>query len=266
MNITKALTSLVLFPVVCASICLAESPKLKVLIIDGQNNHDWEVTTPVLKEIFESSGAFTVTVSTSPAKKSDSKEWKKWKPDFDDYDTVVSNYNGEEWPTKIQKSFVKYVQNGGGFVSVHAADNAFGKWKEYNEMIGVGGWGGRKLVKDGAWVHVVGGKVVHDTTTEGRGGGHGPRRQFLIEHLDTKHPITKGLPEKWLHTKDELYCQLCGPAKNLEVIAYAESRRSKKNEPMQRGTEWSATGKVTRTEEVPDDFPTEDKISPVPEA
>ena len=26
---------------------------------------------------------------------------------------------------------------------VHAANNAFGKWVEYNEMIGLGGWGGR---------------------------------------------------------------------------------------------------------------------------
>ena len=32
------------------------SPPLKVLIIDGQNNHDWKSTTPVMKRILEDSG------------------------------------------------------------------------------------------------------------------------------------------------------------------------------------------------------------------
>src|SRR6476646_4816848 len=44
-----------------------DSPaKLKVLIIDGQNNHNWQQTTPVLKKILEDSGRFTVDVATSP--------------------------------------------------------------------------------------------------------------------------------------------------------------------------------------------------------
>lgn len=295
MKFIKTLTTLLILPAFCASVSLAESAKLKVLIIDGQNNHKWQTTTPVLKEALESSGAFTVTISTSPAKKSAVDAWANWKPNFSAYDTVVSNYNGEMWPEEIQKNFVNFVQSGGGFVSVHAADNAFGKWKEYNEMIGVGGWGGRKLIKDGAWLHVVDGKVVRDTTTTGNGGGHGPRRTFVVEHLDATHPITKGLPEKWLHAKDELYCKLCGPAKNLDVIAHAESKLTKRNEPMlmtiafgkgrvfhttlghdveamrcrgffvtlQRGTEWTATGAVEKTAKVPADFPTADKVSPV---
>ena len=36
------------------------------------------------------------------------------------------------------------VRNGGGVVIYHAADNAFQEWKEFNEMIAVGGWGTRK--------------------------------------------------------------------------------------------------------------------------
>ena len=37
------------------------------LIIDGQNpNHDWQVTTPLLKQILEASGRFTVDVATAP--------------------------------------------------------------------------------------------------------------------------------------------------------------------------------------------------------
>ena len=40
--------------------------KIKVLIIDGQNNHKWESTTPVMKASLEASGVFAVDVSTSP--------------------------------------------------------------------------------------------------------------------------------------------------------------------------------------------------------
>ena len=277
-------------------VALAKDPaKLKVLIIDGQNNHDWEATTPVLVDVLNSSGVFEATVSTSPPKKSKEKEWAKWNPKFSDYDAVLSNYNGDMWPDEVREDFVDYVKGGGGFIVVHAADNAFGKWKEYNQMIGIGGWGGRELGRDGVWVHAVDGKIVRDTESEGKGGGHGPRREFHIDHIDVDHPITKGLPSKWLHTRDELYCKMCGPAENMEVQATARSKKTKRNEPMvltvkfgkgrvfhttlghdtqsmlcrgfyelvQRGTEWSITGKVERTADVPADFPTADETSPV---
>jgi hypothetical protein len=46
----------------------------------------------------------------------------------------------------------------------------------------------------------------------------------------------KGLPTKWLHTKDELYSELRGPANNLEVLAYAHAAKeyngTGKNEPV----------------------------------
>jgi len=118
-----------------------EAPKLKVLIIDGQNNHNWKSTTPVLKDALDSSGVFVATVSTSPPKKSKPEEWAKWQPKFSDYDAVLSNYNGEMWPDAVRKSFVDYVHKGGAFVCVPAANNSFGKWKEYNQIIGVGGSG-----------------------------------------------------------------------------------------------------------------------------
>ena len=46
-----------------ASLALAvtatAADKIKVLIVDGQNNHKWKETTPVLKQILEEPGIFT---------------------------------------------------------------------------------------------------------------------------------------------------------------------------------------------------------------
>jgi type 1 glutamine amidotransferase len=259
---------------------------LRVLIIDGQNNHEWKVTTPILKNILESSGRFTVDVATSPPAGAD---MRGFEPKFADYDVVVSNYNGDPWSEATQKAFESYVKGGGGFVSVHAANNAFPEWPEYNRMIGLGGWYGR-TEKHGPYVYLDDrGKVVRDTSA-GAGGHHGPQHEFQIRARDTEHPIMRGLPPLWMHTKDELYDQLRGPAEDLHILATAysspEYEGTSRHEPMlmtlqygngrvfhtvlghadysmkcvgfvttlQRGTEWAATGKVTIP--VPDEFPT----------
>ena len=50
--------------VVCGGFfLLAQSPyKIKVLILTGENNHDWRATTPVLRDILERTGRFEVRV------------------------------------------------------------------------------------------------------------------------------------------------------------------------------------------------------------
>jgi len=99
---------------------------VKVLIVDGQNNHAWQQTTPVLKKLLEDAG-FQVEVATTPAKGAD---MSGFKPDFSKYSVVVSNYNGDPWPAGTKTAFEKYVRDGGGFVTYHAADNSFPEWKE----------------------------------------------------------------------------------------------------------------------------------------
>ena len=120
------------------AIDIRSEPSLKALIVDGQNNHDWRTTTPILRKYLEDSGLFTVDVATSPPHGED---LSSFQPKFAAFDVIVSNYNGDPWSVATQKTFVDYVSGGGGFVVVHAANNAFPTWKDYNEMIGLG-WRG----------------------------------------------------------------------------------------------------------------------------
>jgi uncharacterized protein len=261
----------------CATYAAAATAPLKALIVDGQNNHNWRETTPILKKQLEETGLFTVDVATSPAKGQD---MSGFKPDFAAYNVVVTNYNGDEWSEATMTAFEKYVADGGGLVIYHAADNAFPKWKAYNEMIGIGGWNDRSE-KDGPYVYWKDGKFVRDMTP-GLGGSHGPQHPFELVLRDKEHPITKGLPDKFMHTADELYSTLRGPAKNMTVLATAFADPAKngsgRHEPMLmvidygkgrvfhtalghegkqlqskafivtflRGAEWAATGNVTQ--------------------
>ena len=306
---------------VCTFLFVAQASaadKLKALIIDGQNNHSaWPKTTVMMKKYLEDSGRFSVDVQRTqftwngknllkeyplqdgktyedlPKPKSD----PNFRPKFADYDVVISNfgYNAAPWPEETRQALDDYVKGGGGFVVIHAADNSFGDWQAYNQMIGIGGWGGRNE-KSGPYVYVnKDGQTVRDDAP-GRGGAHGPQHEFQIVVRNAEHPITKGLPRAWMHAKDELYQQLRGPADNMTILATAFADKkyngTDRHEPMMmtidygqgriyhtpmghadysvecigfittliRGTEWAATGEVTLTA-VPDDFPTANKAS-----
>lgn len=278
---------------------LPAAQPIKVMLLDGESGgayHDWRATTPYLQRMLEQAGVFQVEVVTAPPKGAD---FSNFKPDFSKYKVVVSNYDvpDERWPDELKQNFEKYMQNGGGLVAVHAADNAFPKWKAYNQMIGIGGWRGRTEA-DGPFWYYKDGKVLPDLSA-GKAGSHGARIAFKIVNRVTNHPITKGLPTEWMHVPDELYARMRGPGENMTVLSTAFSDESNKgtgrDEPVlmvlkfgkgrifhttlghdlaglncvgfiatyQRGTEWAATGKVTQ--KVPADFPTATKTATRPD-
>jgi hypothetical protein len=246
----------------------------------------------VLKRMLEETGLFAVTVVTAPPSGGD---FAAFTPDFARYPVVVMNYDApdDRWPAALKGSFEQYVRGGGGLVSVHAADNAFPGWRAYNEMIGVGGWRGRREGAGPFWFHRDG--TLASDASPGPAGSHGRRTPFQVTVRDASHPITRGLPRVWMHQGEELYARLRGPGTNMTVLATAFSdpanNGSGRDEPqlmvlshgkgrvfhttfghdiaalssvdgvvtLQRGTEWAATGKVTQR--VPTTFPTASTVS-----
>ncbi|HTB96583.1 MAG TPA: ThuA domain-containing protein [Terracidiphilus sp.] len=270
----------------------AKTP-IRVLIVDGESGgpyHNWRLTTPVFREELEETGLFQVKVVTAPAHDGD---FSSFQPKFSDYQVIVLNYDGPDWPENLRASFEKFVSDGGGLVVVHAADNAFPNWPEFNQMIGVGGWRGRTEQAGPHW-YFRDGKLEQDASP-GKAGNHGARLPIQIVARDAQHPILKGLPPVWMHAADELYNSMRGPGKNMTILATAhsdlENRGTGVDEPMlvvvqygkgrvfhttlghdvaalscvgfmtvfQRGTEWAATGRVTQ--KAPANFPTEDSVS-----
>lgn len=281
-------------------VCLLALPsfaatRIPVMILDGESAasyHKWQVVTPILKKELEEVGLFEVDVVTAPPAGGD---FSTFRPDWSKYKVIVFNYDApdDRWPAELKASFEKYMKDGGGLVSVHASDNAFGGWQQFNEMTGIGGWRGRNEKSGPHWFYKDG-KLSSDDSA-GRAGSHGTRLPFKVTAQDTEHPITKGLPKTWMHQGDELYSNLRGPGKNMTVLATAYSDPANHGtgfeEPQlmvlsygkgrifhttfghdglalssvdgivtfQRGVEWAATGKVTQ--HVPTSFPTADTVS-----
>lgn len=242
-------------------------PKTQVLIVTGQNGHNWKGTTPILRKILEDTGVFEVRVI---------EEVRGAGPEtFAPYDLVVLNYfeRGRpelKWGDKANTAFLDYVRSGKGVVVYHFSMAAFDGWTDYEKISG-GNW-------------------------RPNNGHHSAPHDFVIDIKDREHPITKGLKLKIPQAKDELYANLrWQPAGSYHVLAtanddhalYAASRTDSRapqplegpsaDEPMlwttqfgqgrvfvtalghdvdqvqtptfmttfARGAEWAATGKVT---------------------
>jgi type 1 glutamine amidotransferase len=146
----------------------SESGPIKVLILSGRNNHEWQKTTPLLARIYTETRLFSVTVTNLP----DTLTYKQLKK----YDVVVNNWNtwpdnNLRFPSRWEKDFTKYISSGGGAVFIHAGASSFYGWDDYHK-IGIGRWG-----KD----------TKHGEQTRGR-----------ISGFDREHPITKVLRDFYI--------------------------------------------------------------------
>ncbi len=249
-----------------------QSSKLKALIIDGQNNHYiWPKTTMMMKSYLEKTDLFDVDIHRTDTvwlgikynpkrpytlKKfitefplDSSKYVISKKPvttsnldiDFDQYDLIISNLGAltPDWPNNTKRKFENYMHKGGGLIVVHAANNAWGDWSEFNKMIGLGAWGDRDSIS-GPYAFYNNKDDIEVDHTNGICGSHGQEHEFIITSRTPEHPIMKGLPTKWLHAKDELYDRMRGPFENVTILATAFSDVEKNAqlwEPVLKGSE-----------------------------
>lgn len=144
-----------------------------LLLVTGQNNHDWRYTAAEIEGALQECGLFTVRRTEEPAK--DLAEL-----DLDQFAAIVLDYNGPRWGEQAEARFLAAVERGTGVVVVHAANNAFEGWLEYERMVGL------------CWRE---------------GTGHGAYHAFSVHVVDAAHPITQGMDDLRLHP-DELYHRL----------------------------------------------------------
>lgn len=226
----------------------AQSP-IRILLLSGNNNHEWQKTTPMMQSVFKQSGLFTVTITERPDTLTSHS--------LRQFQVILSNWNS--WPEKkctwtaeTKTAILNFVQNGGGIVFVHSAGSANYDWPEYQNM-GVASWG--------------------DSTK------HGKVESFQVKFSKSEDPVTNGMIDYW--TTDELwvdsrisgkpivlaeafapvsnngsdemepilFCNKFGKGRSFSLLL-GHDEQAMKNLGFQtlllRGTEWSASGKVSQ--------------------
>ena len=139
--------------------------------------HDWRGTTPILKQILESTGRFEVRVN---------EEFRGAGPEtLANYDLVVVNYynrgDKDRWGERANAALDAFVRAGKGLVLYHLALGAFDGWTE----------------------------IRKDERRQLAAEQRSPfgRHDFTVDIKDTEHPITRGL-KSFRVTTDELYANL----------------------------------------------------------
>jgi type 1 glutamine amidotransferase len=223
---------------------------IRVLVLSGQNNHEWQQTTPFIEKMFLQSGKFAISVTEKP----DTLKMS----DFQKFDVVLNNWNSWpendlRWPAETETALLKFIENGGGFVTFHASSSVFYKWPEFQE------------ISTAAW--------IMDTTS------HGKVSETNVSITVQKHPVTKGMKdfvifdELWLNAAVNPKFEVLGTASNqktteegikaqpaIMVAGYGKGRifhtilghdvKAMENEGFRalllRGIEWAATSKVSK--------------------
>ncbi len=179
-----------------------------------------------------------------------------FKPKFSGYKLVVIQNNNTGWSEETTANLRKFVENGGGLVTCSSTVDPLSGAPDSVSVTKSNSYEVRTMVQD--------------------------------------HPVTKGLPARWMHADDVLINRTRPAGDSIQVLAAAMSDRSSgragrrapllfagklgkgrifttlmgvpdgKDNPalhctgfiitLQRGAEWAATGNVTQ--ELPYDFPT----------
>ena len=167
----------------------AAGEEIRVLLLSGQNNHDWKATTPELLAILRESGGFAIDVNERP----ELITVRLLEP----YDVILSNWNsfgldlrGSDWPAGARAAYLDFVRRGKGHVVVHAGSSSFPDWEDYRRLT-LANW------------------KMGQTS-------HGPSHEFPVRMENASHPVTAGL--RTFTTTDELW-RRPGLVEEAELLA-----------------------------------------------
>jgi len=168
---------------------------VKILIFSGNNNHDCQNTTPLIREILSCEENFTVDITERP----DTINVSMLKL----YNVIVSNWNmypkmDHLWKNETKQSLVDFISRGGGFVCIHGTSATHYDWPPYLEITG-GRWGDK----------------TH----------HGVIDDCTVQVVNQEHPITMGLHDFII--RDELWIDLeCCPMAEVLCAVQAEEYKN----------------------------------------
>jgi type 1 glutamine amidotransferase len=197
-----------------------QEPPIRTLLVSGANNHDWEWTAPEIARALTETGRFEVAITYEPAK---ALAEAPALAAAGKLQLIVLDYNGPRWGEAAEQGFLQAVTGGVGVSVLHAANNAFPGWTDYEQLVGL-------LWRDGT--------------------GHGSFHPFDVKVLVADHPITQGMTPLRLHP-DELYHKLWrAPGSEFQLLmsAYSDPKTggTGADEPMATVATWGK-GRVFHT-------------------
>lgn len=195
-----------------------ESEEISVLILQAPDLHDVEYHAEVFNQILSKTGSYNVQTHFLPADLS----YNGLPGKFSDYQIIITSNLGQEMPDDVKVKFLQYLKDGGNLALIHGTIGSFQNWDKFHEIIGQGYYDG------GAGIHVYWNDdnvMIKTPPYHGVGTGHTKQHEFVVKVRNPEHPIMKGMPKEWLHSKDEMFHGLRGPAKNMEVLATAYSHK-----------------------------------------
>ena len=183
---------------------LADTNQIRVLMVTGQDypGHVWRETAPALRQLLEQDKRFAVRIIEDPHTLDSAV--------LTNYAAVLLHFMNWESPAPgvaARENLRRYVENGGGLMSVHFACGAWhNEWPEFQNLVGR------------VWYGSGPGKRQHD-----------PRGKFTVQIVDRDHAVTRGLKD--FDTDDELYTCLAGDAP-VHLLAQAKSKVDNRDYPM----------------------------------
>lgn len=178
---------------------------------DAHKWHNWEKTTPAMKQALELDKRIQVDVSN------DIEDLSRKK--LGDYHAILLNYANWHDPKPLsdasKEALLRFLKTSGGLIVIHFANGAF---HHSLPMAGASDWPEYRKIVRRVWNHAGKPPSAHD-----------PFGNFLVEPTNVAHPITAGL--KSFEITDELYFHQDG-TEPIEPLLTARSRITKKDEPL----------------------------------